>query len=225
MDHDCIIIGFVGIDQYDIILYLARSLSHLKKKVMLVDKADTGALTACIPCPAGMGEVIIDYRGVYYLNSGDYKELVREGIEARDFQYVLIDYGYSLSEEEAAGLNQIIYATDLQKHNVDRLIPLAAYQNNKKKLVIRDVVGYRYRPEYIRNELGSVEIPAEDTHIIYLDEVDTKCKLKCQNEIAFSFRKLSVPARNTVKGLLAGIIPGGNSKALATAYRKAEKGD
>jgi hypothetical protein len=108
---------------------------------------------------------------------------------------------------------------------VDRLTPLVGYRNDSIRLVIRDVVNYKFGPESIMKELGIAGFPTIKASIIFLDEVDTRYKLKCQYERTVTFRKLSIPAKNTVKAILKEIAPGIDRRALLSAYRKAEKGD
>lgn len=225
MDHRCICIGFAGIDKYDIILYLARILKHLGKKVLIVDGSETGALVSCIPYPVGLDGTVIDYRGIYFINLCKYEEDLFGRILTMDIDIALIDYGYCMREMEAEFLNQIIYVTDQQKHNVDRLIPMTGFKNNDKRLVIRDVTSYKYGLKCIINELGLSGMPANNISIIFMDEVDTRCKLRCQYEIKTSFRKLSLPAKKTINALLSGIVHEIGWKEIRSAYRKAERGD
>jgi hypothetical protein len=225
MDHNCIYIGFAGSDKHDIILYLARILKHLGKKVLIVDGSETGALMSCIPYPVSLDRTVIDYRGIYFINLCKYNEDLSGSIITMDIDIALIDYGYCMREKDALVLNQIIYVTDQQKHNVDRLIPMADYKNDDKRLVIRDVTGYKYGWKCIINELGLSGMPANNTSIIFMDEVDTRCKLSCQYEIKTNFRKLSLPAKKTINVLLCGIIHDIKWKEIRPAYKKAERGD
>ena len=45
------VVGFYGIDNYEIILYLTRVLSNAAKKVLIADYSDSNALMSCIPIP------------------------------------------------------------------------------------------------------------------------------------------------------------------------------
>ena len=224
MVHECTYIGFVGTDKHDLILYLARILHHLGKKVLIFDGSETGALTACVPCPDGLENSIIEYRGLNFANIRRYHGSLNEELLNLGTEIILADYGYEMNEKDAGSVNHMIYVTDQQKHNIERLLPVATYKCESKYLIVRDTVGYKIGPESIKVELGLYDIPEGRTFSIFHDEVDAKYKLKCQYEIIFSFKKLSMTAKNALKGLIKEVFPDTDNKALALAFRKAEKG-
>ena len=63
------LIGFLGCDKYEIILYLSRILYHLGKKVLLVDYAESEALYQSIPVPDTLKDEnnYIHYSGIDFI--------------------------------------------------------------------------------------------------------------------------------------------------------------
>ena len=59
-------VAYVGLDNFDIILYISRVLMKLGKKVLLVDHSETMAIKYCIPQPKGLNcqRDIITYQGI-----------------------------------------------------------------------------------------------------------------------------------------------------------------
>ncbi len=220
-----ITIGFAGVDKQDIILYLARILYHIGKQVLIVDKSESQAVTECIPCPAGLENTMIEYRGIYFVNGRKSEKDLPAILRKKNFDYILTDYGFWQDEKEFTELDYLIYVTDQQKHNMNRIMPMIKNRRDRQSIVIRDVVGHisDMRDRISFQELSM--IPADRVFIIYQDELDTKFKLRCQYEIVFRFGKLSVPAQNAIKGLIMEIVSGLDKKDFFSAYRKAKRGE
>lgn len=225
MSQDCMMIGFAGVDKQDIVLYVARILYHLGKRVLIVDQSDSMAVKSSIPCPVELEKSMIEYRGMYFVNGRAYEEDLKESIHKYGFDYIIMDYGFGFEDEVLCRLDQVIYVIDQQKHNVERLIHMIDNKCGHISLVIRDAVGHKSGMRNLIRHPKLNSIHKNRIFIIYQDELDTICKIKCQYEIAFSFSKLSAPAQNTLKELTREIVPGLDKKTFLSAYSKAKRGD
>lgn len=214
------VIGFIGSDKYDLILYLSRILLHLGKKVLLVDYAESEALYQCIPIPEILREDnrFIDYRGIDFIQGQYYKSNMRQQYDA-----VLIDLGFNDENEIMLQCTKVLYVTDLQLHNVRRIKNLENIKNINKYVVIKDVFQCKIKPEFILEELGQ-GIDMDHVYILYQDSLDLKYKIHSQYNHRFSFGKLSRPTKYFLKDIVKQMDHNLNEKRLNNAYRKAERG-
>lgn len=118
------VIGFLGIDKYEIMLYLAKLLVKLEKTVLLIDVSETSALSYCFSVPADMDSKIeiISHAGLEYT-----KKLDIEG-QRKNYDVILIDYGFSYNYEDLGNHDHVCIVTDKQLHNLNRLLQVKAAQ-------------------------------------------------------------------------------------------------
>jgi len=214
------VIGFIGIDNYDIILYLSRILNTIGKKVLIIDYSYTDALTTCIPVPEGLNvyDDIIDYRDV------DYTKKCFEEDYLNEYDDILINFGFHYIEHVAAVCNYIIYSTDLQKHNIDSLRSIPFIRDGKKQLIIRDMVDSKINPTYII-DLLQMEFLKDDVYGFELDALDMKYKILIQYDTIFEFKRITKYLKSYLTDTLKKLYPNIAHKELREALKKAERGN
>lgn len=215
------LIGFLGCDKYEIILYLSRILYHLGKKVLLVDYAESEALYQSIPIPDTLKEEnnYIHYSGIDFIQGKYYGRNKKE-----EYDYILIDFGYDTSNIILSQCEKVLFITDLQLHNLKRIKNIFYNGNGEKYLIIKDVFPCKIKPEYIREQLSSLMIGEEQVYILYQDPIDMKYRIQSQYDHKFSFPKLSKPAKSFLQDLIIKLNENISVKQLRNAYRKAERG-
>lgn len=228
MDRNCQLIGFLGIDKYEYILYLSRVLYHLGKKVLMVDCSETGALASSISRPNVKLNSEIEYHGVMFFdqhkskdNPYSWSEVIMGG---KEYDYVLIDYGFGGNAKELAKCSQLVIVTDQQAHNIHRLRTPEELNNCGKCIIIKNYVKSRITPSYILSELMLEDLSANQIYIADQDELDLKCKINCQYEGSFHFRKLSTQTKSIIKGLIIKICSDISKKQMKEACKKVERG-
>lgn len=224
MDHKCNVIGFIGADKYDLILYLARILYHLQKRVLVIDLSESGALHACLRYPEGLKDTVIEHRGVYYLfgrkfNSDFLNPSYIKDLYDSAYDYVLIDFGFQKYQDP--GCDRIIYVVDQQLQNIKRLYDISCM---KKSLIVRDMTDYKIKPELIVCEAGLSDLAARNIYLTFHDEWDMGCKLNCQYNHRIRFNKLSVQLRKALKEIITDMVPGYSLNEVNKAYKKAAGG-
>lgn len=214
------VIGFIGSDKYELILYLSRILFHLGKKVLLVDYSESEALYQCIPIPEILCEndVNIDYRGIDFIQ-GQYFNLNKQ----QQYDVILMDLGFGDERKSLPQCTKIMYVTDLQLHNVRRIKNLVYAEDIDKYLIIKDVFQCKIKPEFILTQLDE-EIDMGHVYILYQDTLDSKYKIQSQYNLKFSFGKLSRPTKFFLKDFTRQLNNNLDEKRLNNAYRKAERG-
>lgn len=215
------VIGFLGCDKYEIILYLSRILYHLGKKVLLVDFAETEALFQSISIPDTLREEndYIHYSGIDFIQ-GKYYEIDKKEV----YDYILIDFGYDAENILLSQCEKVLFVTDLQLHNVKRMKDISYKGEGEKYLIIKDVFTCKIKPEYILEQLSSLMIEEQHVYILYQDPVDMKYRIQTQYDHKISFPKLSKPTKFFLQDLIVNISENLSQKQLRSAYRKAERG-
>lgn len=215
------LIGFLGCDKYEIILYLSRILYHLGKKVLLVDYSESEALFQSISRPDVLKEEkeYINYGGIDFIQ-GKYYKKNREEI----YDYILIDFGFHAEISLLTQCEKIMYVTDLQLHNVKRMKSISYHGNADKYLIIKDVFPCKIKPVYIIEQLSNLLIEEQHVYVLYQDSIDIKYRIQSQYDLKFSFPKLSKPTKFFLQDLILNISDNLSRKQLRIAYRKAERG-
>lgn len=216
------VLGFLGVENYEIILYLSRILDRLGRKILLVDYSDFGDLAACIPVPAGID--VETETSTYFGVDFTRRFLNQEIIE--NYDDVLINFGFNHIEEMLKYCTRIVYATDQFKNNVDRLAAIPETEFTRqlpKSLLIKDAVICKIDKEYIISRLKK-SIQMEEVFIFDQDAVDKRYKLLAQYDTLFVFRKVTAEIKNYLKDMIRKMYPEIEEKRLKAAYKSAERG-
>lgn len=210
------IIGFHGIESYEIMHYLSRILFHMGCKVLLVDLSETCSLTGTVPIPNGLKykEQVIDYKGVDF-------SLSTSSINNKEYNVVLVYFGFLFDPDIFRICDVIFYVTDQQHHNVKRLNKLHASIN--RYLIIKDYIPCKIRSEFIKNTLTKLSIPNEKCIILPYDKKDKLSMIQNGWNNTIQFNQVSNKMRELLFTILILILEI-NEKAVIKACKKAEKG-
>lgn len=212
------VIGFIGIDKYEYIMYLSRVLHHLEKKVLLIDYSESEALRSCIPTLKSPVSEVIEYRGIKFLNGK------LEALNG-DYDCVLIDFGMNNKHPSINQCDHLVYVTDLQLHNIDRLYEVPGHKEIEKSLIIKDICACKLKPRYAINTINLTNLSPNNILAVSFDYIDYKCKITCQCDDVFQFKKISIQTKNAVIKLVSICCDIATNKELMTAYNKAKKGE
>lgn len=212
------ILGFVGITNYDIILYLSRILNRLGKKVLLVDYSLDNDLEECIPVPRELtpDKDVITYNGVDYTKASLDITLINR------YDDVLIYFGFCINEKISL-CTQIVYVTDQQKFHIEKLKSLPENEAEKISLLVRDAVDSKINLAYITDRLHK-DMKSADIFIFYLDDIDTKNKILVQYNSIIQFKGLSGEIKEYLKKTVKIMYPEISEKELHKSYKLAERG-
>lgn len=213
------VLGYFGIENYEIILYLARILNKLGRKILLIDYSFTDNLTVCIPIPVGLNafDDVVTYFGVDFTR----KELDADLINVYDD--ILINFGFNYNINAAQSCTRIVYSTDLQKHNIEKLISIPNIEKAEKSLLIKDAVDSKVNQAYILDRLQK-DINKEKVYVFDQDVIDTKYKILAQYDTLFEFRKITRAVKDYLKNTIRELCPCTTEKERKEAYKIAERG-
>lgn len=224
------VIGFIGIEQFDIILYLSRVLKNLNKKILLFDLSENFKLSACIPFPDQLLAIdnsdckVIDYSGVDIIMKGEGSKKISSFIK-QEYDYILIDFGFDLKNKEIIKCNELFLVTDFNKTNISKLNNYLFDSIKNKFLIFRDVVDGKITPIYVLEEhLPNLRIEKNQCSTLYQDYLDTKMKISWQYDDNIRFKKLSIHFKNWIKDTVA-YLSNSTKKEIEKAYKAAERGE
>jgi len=215
MSTNACIIGFLGIEAYDIILYLSKLLSGLDKKILLMDNSESGALTCCIPIPATLNPKFTP------ISCGD-MDFVRERKVAEykeKYEYILMDFGFRINHEDLNTCSYLFLICDRQQHNIERLRNLK--EETEVYVILRDIVNFKVK-DYILNNLAE-KIHIKDCYCLYRDEIDKEYMLGLQYGNQIALKKLSAQFNYVLNQIFTKVLHF-ERVAVVKAYKKAKRG-
>lgn len=116
------LIGFIGLDSYDLILFLSKYLELLGQSVLVVDCSKFGRLSYCIPAPVTLNpnSDLIRYNNI------DFTRNSHEAIERKDYNYILIDFGWDIIQvQDVLHSCELLYIiTDLQQQHMEHILSM-----------------------------------------------------------------------------------------------------
>ena len=187
-------LGFVGSYKVDMLHYLSRILRALNKEVLIIDASKDQALKATLPTITG-GEVYT-YLGVDCCSHADRLTELNKAINLKDYDIALVDHGLN-GELELHNMDYsiVFIVSDYERHHILSLRQILNNFLNKNMNVVkiyRDVINTKIDKDYI-NQILNVEEYAKviAEYEFEFTEDDYKCKLLCQYDDVFSFKKLS----------------------------------
>lgn len=214
------VVAFVGIESFDNIQYIARILSNLNKKILVIDYSETEALTWSIP----QIKFIDIYNDIIKFRQVDYtKQNITEDM-LKVYDDIIIAFGFNIKNEFMKYCNKIIYVTDLYINNIEKLNRVHDFDVEEKYLLIRNVLGIKISPETVAQQIEK-NIPTENTMILPFSENDQINGLINQYNQSFRFKKISRQLKELLYKQVNDLYPDITKDKLNEAYKKAKRGE
>jgi len=214
MDNN--IMGFIGVEVTDIILYLSRILYHLDKRILICDLSSNKELIHSIP---NMMELpLIHYNGVDITNMLDRSYV---------YDHVFIYYGFSY-DDTLKNCNRLIITSDMSRNHISCISNiykelLNKYSNFENSFLFVKVFESKIKIEYILERIDS-KIDFKTVYSIYADLEDMKASIVNQYNKEITFRKISPSFKQFLLEMVKKLEPHSQHKQLYMAYKKAERG-
>ncbi|MGB4661308.1 MAG: hypothetical protein WBI07_19200 [Mobilitalea sp.] len=216
------VVAYVGITNFDGIIYLSRILQKLGRKVLLADYSGTGALRNAIPqlIETDSGNSITTFRRVDFTTA----EINQEVMDSYDD--ILIDAGSNQPCISLLSLTAIIYVTDMFEFNRKRIEEIKHFDDLliKKSLLIKSVIDMKISVDNIILKIQGNNL-WENVYVIYWDERDYANSLLCSYSKVPGFLKISAMQKAYLQREIMALLPEITRRQLNTAYNKARKGD
>lgn len=226
-----LVIGFLGIEKYEVILYLSRILKQLHKKVLVLDCSEDGALDAGV-CyfreqPVVYGE-LQEYRGIDYVNYTvhEYKNMEEYSVlqeKRKEYDFILIDFGFCRTHSLMTACHRYFFVSDQQRHNILRVKEAAKKCRVPFTVVLRDVLSCKVSLDYFTDFMEENQW-AEEVQILYRNEADIREQIQCQYGQAVNFQKLSKDMKEFLKNMVKQLLPECTKAEIIKALKQAERG-
>lgn len=219
-----ICIGYIGVEAFDAILYIGKSISILNYPVLIIDLSDTGALTETIYHGMDLDsrDNIVHYRNLNYTRKiPDEKEL-----KEYDDGVIFVIYGFDNIEKYPIHLDFLNIVVNPFPHNiyrVNRVLHNSSLENTNLRVLVRDIVTID-DVDRVSSGITSRLSPAR-TMYLYYDINDYDNALKCQRSQVVRFRKISSGMKKIILTDIGDILPNIKPFIIRKAVYKARKGD
>ncbi len=211
-------VGFVGCYSHDVILLLAKVLSCVGKKVLLVDRSKRHTLRASIPVPEGIDveKDKIEYDGIFYGET----ESTMEERELYDVE--IIDFGMELKKDNALGCTELIVVTDMLSHHIRALGKTEIPGERVRACIIRDTMESPGKKEKFVGEFLK-EFPNRKEFFLPPDFKDMKNRYVCETMYEYSMKRASPDLQEAIIQVAGLLCPGYEEKEIRQKIRSRER--
>lgn len=187
MEH---IVGFVGYECEDIVVYLARILSALGKKVAIIDRTEQ--------------EMLIEVLDLQKRKRNESREgfvsgvwITSQGVNYDEYDVVFLLFGYRLLHPKLYECEILVMVTDGVPAHASLLRKIGRWER-KQYLLIRNLVPMKHTEQYLamlaEHEQEYCEIP--------YDELDIRMRCSLSSYTKCSMKQLSAGMRKALIVLL-----------------------
>lgn len=204
---------FVGIESYDLILYLCRTLNALGCSTACIDNSHDRSLAWAVP--GG----VADGTSASYQNT-DFAAGVDAGVFTEKCNYVFIYYGFNLDGARACNAEEVYVVTDYQVHHLETLRTLEIQLEAFPFLVVRERITSKLKPEFVMEYLQNFDFNQDNTFVLDDGPQDLEAKILCQNTDNYTFNKVSQGIRDFVVQALSVDF---GTKEITAAFKTASR--
>ncbi|MBQ9120207.1 MAG: hypothetical protein IJY09_09190, partial [Lachnospiraceae bacterium] len=212
------ILGIVGVDVPDTMLYLSRIFYHMGKRVLMTDYSESKALYYSIPLVPGTDvySMRIEYRDTFFTCGAITEQ------ELQEFDVVMIFFGFAWRKELDL-CSHLIYTTDFEKNHLEKLAELKKKGTVYTQLVYRNVGKDRYLQR--RKPFFSTEIREECQYYCNDSSKEKRLRRQCQYNDSYGFRGISSGFRKYLSETVRAVFPDeAGERGFAECFRRAEMG-
>lgn len=216
-------IGFAGCEAFDVVLYISRTLTKLKYRVLIIDLSGTGALTSAIKhgMQLDSSQEIINYRDINYtrkIPSDDELKVFSEGV-------IITVYGnhyINCSPLECMSMNVVVNRYPHMIAKINELMQDLSRHGNKFNLLVRDVLSVD-DVDVVLNDITMAEKFDKVSHL-YFDLGDYESAIQCQRKQVVRFAKISSTMEKYILNQIYEVFPTIKKSKIKKAISLAKKG-
>lgn len=215
-------VRYFGIQYADIVLYTARTLTKLEKRVLIIDYTEERTILSMMPQipEIDITKDILNYRDINYtctLPEDDVLNL---------FHVIFVLYGHKeeVTEHIQFENDSCYIVTTQMPHEVLQVKELIKnLEKDKFSYIIRSVYD-RTRINEVKEYLGCKEIAQDKIRCFDYDYHDIFQLYYCQTRKSSKFSTISPGFKNFLMEHIKEIFPDTNFHMIKKAYKSAEKG-
>ncbi|MDE7300207.1 MAG: hypothetical protein K2N94_15525 [Lachnospiraceae bacterium] len=217
------IIGFVGLDVQDTILYLSRIFLQMGKRVLMADYSESRALYYSVPIIPGTDTRLetVEYRGTFFTS----RHLSRTELEQFDVSMLFLGFA---AGTELDLCTHIVYTTDGERNHIQRLAEIPKQEGPYRQLVFRNAAegwGRLLSADQRQREAG-LAVCEEPAYYCRDSGREKRLRAQCQYQEKFRFRGLSRSYKGYLKATVRAVFPEeASGPGFADCFRRAEMGE
>lgn len=205
MEH---VVGFVGCECEDIVLYLARIMHALGKKTVIIDRTEQEMLLEILGAD-GQGEHTVREEPFYDVR------VTNQGVSYEEYDLVFLVFGYRLNHPKLFECGKLVMITDGVPAHAALLKKLGCWER-RQCLVIRNLVPMKHTEKYLAGLADSEEPYCE----IPQDERDIRIKCSLGSYECGMIKGLSPGMKQTLINLTGFLEPGYPEKQIRKVMKK-----
>lgn len=189
-------IGFIGIEESDIVICLAQIISRLNKRTLVLDLSDTKALTGSIGNPLGLG--IYNYHGFDFtaLSQNISKDVLV------NYDYILIDFGLNRNSPFLKICAEVWFTGDQRPQYIKLISDTKLSMAQARFFILKEWVEYRdVLPEYLEI-LKPLHITRDTSYVLTQDNDNYGLMLNMLYGMGIDLKKISADLSNLLKIML-----------------------
>lgn len=217
-------VGYIGIEAFDIIIYIGKTLTKLNYPVLIIDLSDTEALARSIYHGMDLEseDNIIHYRNLNYIRRIPTKEELDEFSNG----VLLVSYGFNYIESPQLNLDFLYIVVDPFPNSsckVRKALSKVWADNIKVNILVRNIITL---DDFDRVKSGILLRQSNASiRYLYYDIKDYENSLNCQLSQAVRFKKVSLRMKGFIISNLTDILPSVKLSIIRKAVCIARKGD
>ena len=198
------IIGFVGYESEDIVLYLAKILYAFEKRIAIVDRTEQ--------------EMLLELLEVGVEREGEYEGIwvTSQSVEKEKYDIVFLVFGYRLMHPKLYECETLIMVTDGVPAHASLLRKIGQWERTTC-LVIRNLVAMKYGEQYLKILTGQTELTC---FMIPYEEQDIRIRYCLGSDTEICIKKLSKEMKQTLIQLVLWLFSDYPEKELKKKIRK-----
>lgn len=191
------ILGFLGVESYDLVYYLGSVMHALGKSVLAVDYSPLGELASIVPYGLSNGEVVEQY-GVNIAKNVELDDV----LESEDYDYVILYFSSFIKHDNVVDCDEVYLVTDFQKHNINNFLNLDLDDEQCRFLVYRNRIETKIDLMYVINALKGLEITEEETYVMEDAQDDYDAMVMLQYDSIVNGLRISADVSNFIIDVL-----------------------
>ncbi|MBO8463444.1 MAG: hypothetical protein IAC13_05875 [Firmicutes bacterium] len=193
------VIGFIGTDKYDFISCIAKVLSEMQMKVLLVDYTTMRSLMSTIPDYI-QGQTM-EYQNIFYLGDPKIGE-IQNLIQQKEYDFILMDFDYSCGRRDVFLCENIVFFTDLQRHHMEALEGMKLPSSMNKYMVFRMELLNKTASTYLRQVIQSMGILKDHAFYLKWGTKEKQNQIRCQYQFEIPWKRTASSMRKIVWSLV-----------------------
>lgn len=219
-----ICVGYMGVESFDIILYVGNTISTLGYPLLIIDLSNTDALTKAIyhGMELDSSDTIVHYRNLNYT-----RKILDEN-ELREFNsgVLLIVYGFNNIDSYPYQLDQLHTIVNPYSHNIDKVnkaLSNSSLEDVNVSVLVRDIVTIDDFDRAKGLMISSLS-PCETMYLFH-DINDYENAFICQASQLVRVRKISSGMKKIIISDTGRILPYIKPSIIRKALCKARRGE